>query len=158
VVPLELGRETLQAMQGAIPEGVETELFAWGRMPLALSARCYTARAYGLPKDDCQYRCLDHPDGFTLRTKEGEAFLAVNGIQTQSALTQNLLPKLKEMDGLPVDRLRISPQANHTDRVVAAFAAALKSAESLPELERLMPVGECNGYWEGGAGMASDPY
>ena len=155
VVPLELGRETLGAMQGEIPEGVETELFAWGRMPLALSARCYTARAYGLPKDDCQYRCLDHPDGFTLRTKEGEAFLAVNGIQTQSALTQNLLPELQSIAGLPVDLLRISPQANHTDRVVAAFAATLDGSEARPELERLMPVGGCDGYWSGKAGMTS---
>ena len=59
----------------ACPAGMETEVFAYGRLPLAYSARCFTARHYNLPKDDCQFRCLDHPDGLRLATREGEAFL-----------------------------------------------------------------------------------
>lgn len=153
VVPLELGRETLEAMAGSLPAGVETELFAWGRMPLAYSARCYTARAYDLPKDDCQYRCLDHPDGLTLRTKEGEPFLAANGIQTQSALTQNLLPELDSIQGLGVDLLRISPQSRGTGRIVAAFRQALEGGRPEDGLEKLPPVGFCDGYWHGVAGL-----
>ncbi len=153
VVLLELGRQTLEAMSGSLPEGVETELFAWGRMPLAYSARCYTARAYDLPKDDCQYRCLDHPDGFTLKTKEGEAFLAVNGIQTQSALTQNLLPELESIEGLGVDLLRISPQSRHMERVVSAFHDAVEGEGAPESLERLAPAGVCDGYWHGVAGL-----
>ena len=152
VPPLELDRQTLADFLQALPEGVETELFAWGRMPLAFSARCYTARAYDLPKDDCQYRCLDHPDGFTLRTQEGEAFLAVNGIQTQSALTCNLLPEVEEAARIGIDLLRISPQAHHTERIVEAFRQAVGGAEPR-ELEQLMPVGGCNGYWHGRAGI-----
>jgi len=153
VVPLELGRPTLEAMSGSLPEGVETELFAWGRMPLAYSARCYTARAYDLPKDDCQYRCLDHPDGFTLKTKEGEPFLAANGIQTQSALTQNLLPELDSIAGLGVDMLRISPQSRHMEQVVFAFHDAIEGKTETVSLERLAPTGVCDGYWHGVAGL-----
>ncbi len=152
VPPLELDRQTLADFLQALPEEVETELFAWGRMPLAFSARCYTARAYDLPKDDCQYRCLDHPDGFTLRTQEGESFLAVNGIQTQSALTCNLLPETAEAARMGIDLLRISPQAHHTERIVEAFHQAVEGAEPR-ELEKLMPVGGCNGYWYGRAGI-----
>ncbi len=153
VVPVELGREALAAMADALPEGIETELFAWGRLPLAYSARCYTARAHGLPKDDCQYRCLDHPDGLVLRTHEGAPFLAANGIQTQSALTHDLLPELESLAGLPVDLLRISPQWRGTDQVVAAFHAALAASASPADLARLAPSGTCNGYWHGKAGL-----
>ncbi|WP_457666507.1 U32 family peptidase [Thiolapillus sp.] len=153
VPAVELGRESLEAIVQDAPEPVETELFAWGRMPLAMSARCYTARAYDLPKDDCQYRCLDHADGLTLRTREGEPFLAINGIQTQSALTCNLLPEVGEIGRTGVDVLRISPQSNHIGRVVQAFAEALQGGGDTPDLQRLMPVGGCDGYWYGEAGM-----
>lgn len=153
VPAVELDKETLAAIQRETPDTLEMELFAWGRMPLAMSARCYTARAYDLPKDDCQYRCLDHADGLTLRTREGEPFLTINGIQTQSALTCNLLPEISEISKLGVAALRISPQANHTDRIVQAFAAALRGGENLTDLQPIMPVGGCDGYWHGEAGM-----
>ncbi|WP_456406576.1 U32 family peptidase [Thiolapillus sp.] len=155
VPAVELGRDTLADIQSEAPDGVEMELFAWGRMPLAMSARCYTARAYDLPKDDCQYRCLDHADGLTLRTREGEPFLAINGIQTQSALTCNLLPEVGAMRDMGVKALRISPQANHTGRIVQAFADALQGREDLPDMQRLMPVGGCDGYWHESAGMSN---
>lgn len=41
----------------------EVELFAYGHLPLAYSARCFTARAENLPKDDCQFVCLNYPEG-----------------------------------------------------------------------------------------------
>lgn len=88
VPPIELSRERIAALHASRPEGVETEVFAYGRMPLALSARCFTARHYGLNRDDCEYRCIAHPDGLTLSTREGRPFLALNGIQTQSAQCQ----------------------------------------------------------------------
>lgn len=153
VPAVELGKTSLAAIQQQAPKQVEMELFAWGRMPLAMSARCYTARAYDLPKDDCQYRCLDHADGLTLRTREGEPFLAINGIQTQSALTCNLLPEIAEINQLGVDVLRISPQANHSDRIVQAFSEALRGVEKPADLQRFMPVGGCDGYWQEQAGM-----
>jgi len=70
VLPVELGYETLQQLHASKPPQLETEVFAFGRLPLAYSARCFTARAHQLQKDDCQYRCLDYPDGMLLSTQE----------------------------------------------------------------------------------------
>ena len=75
VLPVELSKQTLADMQKEKPENIETEVLTYGRLPLAYSARCFTARAYNLAKDDCQYRCLDYPDGLLLSTQEKENFL-----------------------------------------------------------------------------------
>jgi len=48
VMPVELGRDALAQLLRESPEGVETEVFAYGRLPLAFSARCFTARRYNL--------------------------------------------------------------------------------------------------------------
>ena len=157
VLPLELSAETLGDLQRIRPDGVETELFVYGRLPLAYSARCFTARAHKLPKDDCQYRCLDYPDGLTLSTQDDNRFLSLNGIQTQSALTLNLLSEIGEMRKLGVDVIRISPQSRGTDRVIEVFRRCLDGdlhpGEGNRLLTPLMPSGACNGYWYGGAGM-----
>jgi len=110
-LPVELSATELAEFQQHRPDNVETEVFAWGRMPLAYSARCFTARAENLQKDDCQFRCLDYPDGLLLSTREDEAFLCINGIQTQSARTVNLLGEIDRFIDLGVDVLRISPQS-----------------------------------------------
>jgi len=158
VMPVELARDTLAAIQAERPDGVETELFAFGRLPLALSARCFTARAHRLPKDDCQFRCLDYPDGMLLSTQEDARFLALNGIQTQSAKTYTLLGELDDIQGLAVDVLRISPQSRHTPAVIQAFADVLAArrepADVETELNRCMPCGPCDGYWSGRPGLS----
>ena len=157
VLPLELSRDTLADMQRERPAGVETEVFVYGRMPLAYSARCFTARAHNLPKDDCRLRCLDYPDGLLLRTRENEEFLTLNGIQTQSARSCNLVAELDDMVSLGVDVLRISPQSAHTEQVVETFHRRLHGACAVGDadtaLAALAPAGCCNGYWYGSAGM-----
>ncbi len=155
VLPLELSLDTLADMQAQRPEGVETEVFVYGRIPLAYSARCFTARVHKLPKDDCQYRCLDYPDGMTLSTREGQPFLSLNGIQTQSAQTLNLIHELPEIRRMNVDVVRISPQGYNTEKVIDAFSSALRG-QPRADLEKLMPVGPCNGYWHGKAGISSN--
>ncbi len=100
VMPLEMGRDDLALMQQGRPAGVQTEVFAYGRMPLAFSARCFTARHRNLPKDDCQFSCLAHADGLLMRTRENEGFLVLNGTQTQSAKVYNLLPELGAMQAV----------------------------------------------------------
>jgi len=157
VLPVELTHEALAELQAARPDGVETEVFAYGRLPLAYSARCFTARARNLPKDDCRYCCIDYPDGLTLSTQDDNRFLALNGIQTQSARTVNLIGELPRMRELGVDIIRISPQSSGTDEVIALYHRVLTGemdrAEAMADLERLMPTGSCNGYWHGAAGM-----
>lgn len=157
VVPVELSRQTLSELQQLKPESIETEIFAWGRLPLAYSARCFTARAHNLQKDDCQFRCLDYPEGMLLSTQEDQTFLNINGIQTQSAQTCNLLPELHSLKTLGVDILRISPQASHTNKVIEIFHRCLNGELKLDEgnarLQTLASSGLCNGYWHGQAGM-----
>ncbi len=154
VPPLEASGALVAALHAGRPAGVQTEVFVYGRMPLALSARCFTARHFGLNKDDCQYRCLEHPDGLTLRTREATPFLAINGVQTLSAQVCALLPELREMMAMGIDAVRISPQSRHTDEVVAAFASARDSQAAVPAPPAHWSTeGFCNGFWHGKAGI-----
>jgi len=160
VLPVELGLDTLADLQAGRPAEVETEVFALGRLPLAYSARCYTARSLNLPKDDCRFKCIDYPDGRLLKTREDEPFLVLNGIQTQSALTHQALGELPGLASLGVDVLRISPQHRHTMEIIGLFDGARQGAELEPltrELTGLLPLGACNGYLVGQAGMYSGP-
>jgi collagenase-like PrtC family protease len=152
--PVEMSRESLAALLKQAPANIETEVFAYGKLPLAYSARCFTARHYNLPKDDCQFRCLDHADGLTLSSREGEAFLTLNGIQTQSAGVYSLIGELPSLRELGVNTLRLSPQSHHMGRVVQAFHAALEGDTSqTAALARLMPGKPVDGYWHGKAGL-----
>ena len=67
--PLEGTRAMIETLHASRPAGVETEVFVYGKLPLAFSARCFTARHYDLNKDDCQFKCLDHPEGLTLKKR-----------------------------------------------------------------------------------------
>lgn len=157
VMPLEMGAAGLAELQQDRPEGMQTEVFAYGRMPLAFSARCFTARHRNIPKDDCQYVCMDHPDGLMLHTREGQPFLVLNGIQTQSALVYNLIRELDALRAQGVDVLRISPQSEHTAEVVSLFHQAIQgnlaTSSAFDQIMRLMPAGPCNGYWHGKPGL-----
>ncbi len=152
--PVEMSRATLASLLEQAPAGIQTEVFAYGRLPLAYSARCFTARHYNLPKDDCQFRCLDHPDGLALATREGAPFLTLNGIQTQSAGVYSLIGELPALRELGVASLRLSPQSRHMGRVVAAFSAALAGEDGGADaLARVMPGPAVDGYWHGRAGL-----
>ncbi|MFN6962065.1 MAG: U32 family peptidase, partial [Rhodocyclaceae bacterium] len=111
VMPPEVGRGVLTGIAKELPAGVETEVFAHGRIPLAYSARCFTARRYRLQKDTCEFRCLQFPDGLPVKTREGQPFLTINGIQTQSAKHYHLERELPELAALGVDLIRLSPQS-----------------------------------------------
>lgn len=152
--PVEMSHASLAPLLARAPAGMETEVFAYGRLPLAYSARCFTARHYNLPKDDCQFRCLDHPDGLALATREGEPFLTLNGIQTQSAGVYSLIGERPALAALGVASLRLSPQSRHMARVVAAFDAALHgAADAAADLARVLPGPAVDGYWHGRPGL-----
>lgn len=151
--PVETSRTSLAAQIERVPDSMETELFAYGKLPLAFSARCFTARHYNLQKDSCQFRCLDHPDGLTLSSREDQAFLTLNGIQTQSAGVFNLIRETSALHELGVNTLRLSPQARHMDKIVQAFAAALAGDDPPLDLAGFMPGPPVDGYWHGQAGL-----
>ena len=155
VPPLEAGRALIEAVHRSRPAGVETEVFAFGKLPLAFSARCFTARHYNLNKDDCQFKCLEHPEGITLKTREGQPFMAINGIQTMSAQTYNLLAEVPEMLRMGIDVVRISPQAEHLPEIVAAFDAARRGSRPGMDKGNWAAEGMVDGYWFGEAGIVS---
>ena len=156
VAPVEMTRDMLVDMVKSAPEGIETEVFGYGRLPLAHSARCFTARRNNLPKDDCRFTCLEHPDGLGLDTREGEPFIVMNGVQTQSALVHTLCAELEAAEKLGIGVMRISPQSRHTLQVIELFDARLKHlvspADGTEALAALAPAALCNGYWYGKAG------
>ena len=157
VMPVELGQDALALMQRDRPVGMQTEIFSYGRLPLAFSARCFTARHYNLSKDDCRYRCIEHPDGLPLATREGKAFLTLNGLQTQSAQIYDLARVLPRMRNLGVDLVRLSPQSSHMNGVIEAYHHAIDADWSEDELEIALATHRiaepCDGYWHGKPGI-----
>lgn len=157
VMPPESGRDTLAGIMKALPAGMETEVFVHGRLPLAWSARCFTARRFNLQKDTCEFKCIEFPDGLLLKTREDEEFLVLNGIQTMSAKTYNLLRELPDLAASGVDVVRVSPQAEGTAAVVDLFRRAmvgeLPAADAAKTAAATLPAGVCNGFWHGQPGL-----
>jgi len=153
--PLEGDRRLIETLHRSRPAGVETEVFVFGKLPLAFAARCFTARHYNLNKDDCQFKCLDHPEGMTLRTREGQPFLTINGIQTMSAQTCSLLAQVPELLAMGVEVIRISPQPREMAAIIAAFDAARRGQPIEPDTSDWTSEGLVDGYWFGEAGIVS---
>lgn len=157
VMPLEMSCGNLAEMQHAMPEGMQTEVFVYGRLPLAFSARCFTARHHNLQKDACGFKCQSYPDGLEVRTREGLPFLVFNGIQTQSANVYNLVTEVPRMQAMQVDVLRVAPQSSHTGDIVEMFRQVMEKtlspADAFERMKNMMPGSPCNGYWHGEPGM-----
>lgn len=134
-------RAAAAAANQALPE---LELIAWGRLPLAYSARCFTARALDLAKDQCGFRCIEHPDGLPLQTRDGREFLTLNGIQVQSAERCDLLPEWPQLAAAGIDVLRLYPQRDGTAEALQRFRAVRDGAPP-PARE----TGSTPGYWNG---------
>jgi len=139
VAPLELSLDAVARINPTGPgRRVATEVFGFGRMPLAFSARCFTARHHRLSKDQCEFRCRDDADGLLLRSSEGQAFLALNGISTQSADLHCLITQLPQLRSAGVDRLRLSPCSQGFAEVLQLFETVLnQGAPAAPALARL---------------------
>ena len=153
VPPVEMDKGVLGKLLSEMHTDIETELFCYGKMPLAFSARCFTARHYGLNKDDCQFKCQQHPDGLTLSTQEKQPFLSINGTQTQSAQSVNLIQVLDDMGKMGVQVARISPQQHYFENIVSAFDHARRQEAFDIDWSQANILGHCNGYWRGLAGM-----
>ena len=157
VMPMELDRETLAALQSNRPANLETEVFVFGRLPLSFSARCFTARAHNLPKDECGFRCADYPEGMPMQTREGQSFLNLNGIQVQSGETYNLVNEIGELRALKVDILRLSPQPEGMFEIIDAFRhvmdGQLELSVAAGSIAPHQTAGFCDGYWHGAPGM-----
>lgn len=163
-LPVEMPAATIRALCDATRNLDATfEVLVFGRMPLALSARCYHARAHGRTKDSCLFVCADDPDGLELRTMGGQPFLAVNGVQTLSHDFLNLIGHLKELQGMGVSRFRLSPhRCCDMVRVAATFRGLLDGAitkaealEALTDLNLPGPLSDGFYYRQPGHGRSS---
>lgn len=105
--------------------GMETEVQVFGRVPLAISARCYHARVHGLHKDGCQFVCGQDHDGLGVETLDEQPFLAVNGLQTMSHTYLCLASEIAELQRMGVRRFRLSPHTVDMVRVAQGFRAVL---------------------------------
>lgn len=142
----------------ATAPGADYEVFAFGRLPLAISARCAHARAKGHIKDNCQFVCGDEPDGLDVDTLDGQPFLSINGVQTMSRHCQVLLAELPKLAELGVTHLRLSPQDCDMVAVAQLFAGVrdgvLGVDEAMRRLEEIYPQAPfANGFLHGQAGM-----
>lgn len=157
VAPVELPLAAIGDVHAGEP-GVPVEVFAYGRMPLAFSARCFTARHHRLSKDQCEFRCRDDEAGLLLSTGEGRPFLVLNGIQTQSAAQQCLIGERTALQAAGVSWLRLSPMGPAFGPVIELFDRVMNfggdAAQALRELEaRSLPGGLVNGFAHGRAGI-----
>ncbi len=149
----EISKETIMELAKKAKEfDVKIEVQIFGRMGLALSARCYHARAYNRTKDSCKYICEVDRDGMELATLEGDKFLAINGIQTMSYSYLNLLNEIEELKEIGVSNFRISPHSHSTLEVTKIFRAVLDEKmdkeEASFKLRELYPnVSFCNGFY-----------
>jgi len=157
-LPPEMPATAIRALGAeAAKLGVSIEVQVFGRLPLALSARCYHARAHGRTKDSCQFVCENDPDGMSLRTLEDKPFLTVNGIQTMSHDYLNLLGELADLRDMGVTRFRLSPHSCDMVAVAATFRAVLDrrldAAEAAARLDMLkLDAPFSNGFYYGKPG------
>ena len=153
---VELSLSSLARIAKACPE-LELELFAFGRLPLALSSRCAQARMEGLHRDACRYVCDRHPDSMDVATIEGNDFLAVNGLQTLSHGCQLVDVPVEALKAAGVSMLRLSPHSLDMVAVTHLFHAFVTGRITPQELavgiEPLGPPGPLvSGYLHGAAG------
>jgi len=160
VMPVELSSACLSSILKDAQElgflnNIETEVFSYGHLPLAYSARCFTARYLDLPKDKCEFSCIQFPEGLMVNSQEQQALFNLNGTQTQSAAIYNLIHQIPEMANIGVDMLRISPRKQGTLDVIDQFKSAINCFESAQPVS-LIPTQDhdCNGYWFGQPGMS----
>lgn len=157
-LPVELPGDAVAVMAAraaALGVGVEVQVF--GRASLALSARCYHARAHGRTKDNCQFVCEQDPDGMALSTMDGSPFLVVNGIQTLSQSYVSLAGQVADMAAMGVGALRLVPQRQDMVALVQVFRdladARIGGDEGTARLDAMdMGVPLSNGFWMGEAG------
>jgi collagenase-like PrtC family protease len=142
-----------------LDEGVAVEVWGHGRLPLAISGRCYHARLHDRAKDSCQFVCGDDPDGRDVETLDGQPFLAVNGVQTLSQSTASVVHQAQALREVGVAALRLSPQSKGFTTICDVWSQHLAGRLSAPELvAKLRPTAPAgrlsDGFLAGAVGAA----
>lgn len=156
-LPWELGMDSVRALAAspaAAQTGLRLEVPVFGRVPLAISARCYHARAHGLSKDGCQYICDQDPDGMEVETLEGESFLRVNGVQTLSGAVHVAIHEVATLARAGVSSLRLMPEEGDMAGIITAFRRVADGQDDPAQGEATLRqiLGDrplCNGFLHG---------
>jgi collagenase-like PrtC family protease len=149
-LPFELCRENIKTICQASKAEIELQVF--GKAPLAISARCYHARNYGLTKDSCQFICGNDEDGMQVKTINQQKFLTINGTQTQSNSYINLIQEIDDLEKIGVTSHRISPHSGHFFDVVKCFKSlhkkTISTTEAATKIRQLYPNASfSNGFY-----------
>ncbi len=147
VMPVELSKEWLSELQKEYAKicnlPMEFEVLSYGYLPLAYSARCFTARHYDLAKDQCELICQQHPAGLATHSQEGQRVFTLNGIQTMSGRIYNLCEDLNSLTEV-ADIARLSMHQLEDLNWIAPF---------LSDVATKRPSEHTNGFWHQIAGM-----
>ncbi len=151
-LPPEMPGTAVRGIAAQLHKDATVEVLVFGRVPLALSARCYHARAHGRTKDSCQFICEEDPDGLALHTLEGQPFLSINGIQTLSYEYLSLADEIAELRAMGVTRFRLSPHTCDMVAVATIFdrlaGGTIDSADATTQLRAAVPAAPfCNGFY-----------
>ncbi|MGO3928288.1 ubiquinone anaerobic biosynthesis protein UbiV [Rhodopseudomonas pseudopalustris] len=148
-LPPELPLSAIRAIAQAQPD-VTFEVFSFGRVPLAISARCYHARLNKLSKDNCKFVCDQDPDGLAVTTLDDEPFLAMNGVQTLSYTSASLLGDVDKLRDAGVGAMRLSPQQCDMVAVAKLFRDVVDGKvagnEGTEKLSAIYPLKQSNGF------------
>lgn len=152
-MPVELSRDWLanllsQCEDIGIRSRFEVEVLSYGHLPLAYSARCFTARSEDRPKDECETCCINYPNGRDMLSQEQQKVFTLNGIQTMSGYVYNLGNELASMKGM-VDIVRLSPEDESTLDMLNRF----RDNEAGEAPLSLAANSDCNGYWRRVSGL-----
>lgn len=141
--PYEIDKTSLEIMCKSAKAETEKEIFAFGRMPLAIAARCYHARIHHTTKDDCKYVCEKDYNGKTISTLLDENFLTVNGTQTMSYSYNNLIREVPDLLKIGINIFRISPHAMDMQKIIKLYKEVLENKldpkEALLEMAKIIP-------------------
>lgn len=124
--------------QSAHQHGVKIEIWGHGKLPLAISGRCYHARLHGRIKDNCQFACEDDPDGLQVDTTDGQPFLSMNGVQTLSDTCASAAYQIDALHKIGVDALRLSPQSQGFAQVCTLYRQRLDGLIDAPTLSKAL--------------------
>ncbi|MGO2303881.1 MAG: U32 family peptidase [Providencia sp.] len=152
-MPVELSRDWLinllnQCDDIGIHGKFEVEVMSYGHLPLAYSARCFTARSENKQKDECETCCINYPQGREVLSQEQQQVFILNGIQTLSGYCYNLGNELESMKDL-VDVVRVSPESEHSLEILSQFKANENGLAPIAIADK-----SCNGYWRQIAGLS----
>lgn len=151
---VELPGESIASM--ARQTSMKTEVFAYGRLPLAFSWRCYTSRNFGKLRSQCTQDCMKFPDGIALNTLDNRPMFAINGTQVMSNHLYCLAEEVGALKEMGISTLRLSPHSWDMKKVIDIYTAIIDGSmtgdTAKDELQRLTGAPLCNGWFYGKAG------